>query len=186
MLRETAPPSASAEVLAELARHMRLAPDFASEQSAELADVFAGAVAHIEATLGLCIAPRGFTWRACFNDDGRTQPPMSPIRALTSATDPVDGGAAPLEDFALDTAETRTVIEAPKWRGRQVDLAFDAGFGADWSETPSDLRQAVKMLAAHYYDQRHTAGGDARETLYGVASLIQRWRPMRLTLGAGA
>lgn len=186
MLIENEPPGATAEVLDELAKHMRLAPDFAAEQAAELADVFVAAVAHLEATLGLCLAPRGFSWRAAFDHDGVARTPVGPVRAVTAAVAAADGEAIPVENFTLDQSETRTVIRSRGRRHGSVDLSFEAGFGDGWRDTPGDLRRAVKMLAAHYYDQRHTAGGDPRETLYGVASLIQPWRPVRLTAGAGA
>ena len=130
--------------------------------------------------------PRGFSWRATFDASGRAQAPIGPVSAITAANDPADGGVIAVEDFELDDGEVRTVICAPLFRNQIVDLSFDAGFGASWAETPADLRRAAKMLAAHHYDQRHTAGGDARETLYGVAALIQPWRPLRLTIGAGA
>ena len=186
MLRETAPPGATAEVLDELARHMRLAPDFAADQTADLTDVFQASVAHLEATLGLCLAPRSFSWRAALDEAGSARAPIGPVRALTEAVEVTEGADTAVGEFTLDQSETRTVIRSASQRGRHFFFTFDAGFGETWSDTPANLRRATLMLAAHYYDQRHAAGGDTREAVYGVASLIQPWRPVHVTLGAGA
>lgn len=186
MLKETTPPIASAEVLAELARHLRLAPDFAADQEADLRDVFEASVAHLEATLGLCLSPRGFAARVQFDRDGRAAAPMAPVVSLVEARRPDRDEVIAPDVFSLNHSGHRTVIEAPSLKDVEVDVSFEAGFGDDWSATPADLRRAVKMLAAHQYDQRHAVGGDSRSAVYGVASLIQPWREMRLTLGARA
>ena len=64
-----------------------------------------------------------------------------------------------------------------------VRIEFTAGFAADWVSMPPDLAQAVMLLAAHYYEYRdETALGEGCMP-FGVTSLIQRYRPMRLTPG---
>mgnify|MGYP001551491039 CR=1 FL=1 len=63
--------------------------------------------------------------------------------------------------------------------GGNVAIAFDAGFGPAWSDVPEDLGQAVKMLAALYYENRGTFGGDTAMPA-GVDGLIARYRPVRL------
>lgn len=67
----------------------------------------------------------------------------------------------------------------------QVEIVFDAGFGAAWSEIPADLAQAVLLLAAEYYENRHDAGLPANGLPSAVQVLIERWRTVRV-LGGGA
>ena len=65
-------------------------------------------------------------------------------------------------------------------------IAFDAGFGEGWDATPSDLRRAVLMLTAHYFDNRQEFAPKAAATPFGVAALVQPWRPLRIGAGRGA
>ena len=66
-----------------------------------------------------------------------------------------------------------------------AEITFEAGFGPDWADVPADLRQAVLLLAAEYYEQRHDVGGRSGAMPFGVMALIERWRTVRV-LGGGA
>ena len=57
---------------------------------------------------------------------------------------------------------------------------------ADWGGLPDDLAQAVMLLAAHYYEYRDdTALGEGCMP-FGVSSLIERYRRVRLGFGGTA
>lgn len=189
MLTETAPPVVDAALLDEIGRHLRLGDAFAIEEADALSGSFRAALAHLEATLGLCLVPRSFVWRGRLGVDGAARGPIGPVVALTSVDRvSVDGGLVPLDvgQFWIDRTETRTRICSRFLVGEELEVRFDAGFGVDWSATPADLRQAALMLTAHYYDVRHAAGEKMRGTPLGVASLIQPWRAARVTLGGAA
>ena len=68
--------------------------------------------------------------------------------------------------------------------GGSVEVVFSAGFGPAWSDLPADLAQAVLLLAAHYHENRHAAGGRAEAMPFGILALLERWRTLR-TLGGG-
>ncbi len=187
MLTESAPPAANATILDELSRHMRLATGFAADQAAEIGDAFVAAVSHLEATLGLCLAPRSFIWRGRIGADGRMRAPIAPVRAIQSVDRIRSNGtveALAVSGFTLDRRNARTVFCSSKAYSDEIEIAFDAGFGEAWTDTPSDLRRAVFMLAAHFFDQRDATGGKLVETPFAVTRLIGPWRSMRLTLGA--
>ena len=59
-------------------------------------------------------------------------------------------------------------------------VAFGAGYGASWSEIPADLAQAVMLLAAHYYEFRNETSLSEGCMPFGVTSLIERYKPIRL------
>ena len=65
--------------------------------------------------------------------------------------------------------------------GGRAEVAFEAGFGPVWPDIPADLRQAVLLLAAQYYERRD-AGGDMDMT-FGVRALLERWRDVRMGVG---
>jgi uncharacterized phiE125 gp8 family phage protein len=69
--------------------------------------------------------------------------------------------------------------------GGSVEIAFEAGFGASWDVVPSDLRQAVFLLAAHYYENRRDTSGSSGLMPFGVMMLLEAHRNIR-TLGGRA
>ncbi len=64
-----------------------------------------------------------------------------------------------------------------------VRVVFEAGFGSAWTDIPVDLRQAVLLLAAEYYEHRHDDGTQGAGFPFGVVTLIERWRNVRLLGG---
>ena len=63
------------------------------------------------------------------------------------------------------------------------DQVFDAGFGVAWTDVPVDLRQAVLLLAGEFYEHRHDDGAQTAGLPFGVVTLIERWRNVRLLGG---
>lgn len=188
MLVEIAPPVVTQEMRDELSRHLRLSSGFAGDSVEDAEAAFRSAIAHLETSLGLCLIPRRFTWRASLGEDGTTLAGVSPVRALVSAARVSrDGGLDPLNlaIFSLNQGAVRSRICSTTRIFGTIEFTFDAGFGESWEATPQALRRAALMLAAEYYDHRHAgAGGRNAPSIHGVAPLIQPWRPLRL--GAGA
>lgn len=65
-----------------------------------------------------------------------------------------------------------------------IQISFTCGFGDAPSDVPAPLRQAVLMLAAHYFENREvlagTGNGGAAVLPLGVQSLLTPYRMMRL------
>jgi uncharacterized phiE125 gp8 family phage protein len=68
-------------------------------------------------------------------------------------------------------------------QGGSALVQFEAGYDAVWANLPADLQQAVLMLAAHYYEYRHDTSLSDGCMPFGVTSLIERYRVMRLGVG---
>ena len=66
-------------------------------------------------------------------------------------------------------------------RAGQAEIRFTAGFGESWDDVPADLRQAVFLLAAHFYENRAEGAGGTMP--FGVLVLIEAYRATRI--GAG-
>lgn len=193
MLSEAASLGVSALPMAAFKTQLRLGTGFADDAAADAAVEAAlrAALAAIEARTGKILIARNFTltlpgWR-----DEEAQPlPLAPVQAIQSVTITDGNGVA----VAVPTAATRLVrdlhrpILAPAGsvlpgvpaRG-SVEIVFTAGFGT-WDEVPGDLRQAVLLLAARYYDDRSAMGG-AEAMPFGILSLIERWRNVRVLAG---
>jgi uncharacterized phiE125 gp8 family phage protein len=104
------------------------------------------------------------TWRLVLDrwpDGGRIAPRIGPLRALTAVrVFGADNEARTIdpEIFVVDVAAG--VLAAPAWSlpvpGRSVagiELDIEVGFGAA-SEVPQTLLQAIRMLVAHWYENR--------------------------------
>ena len=177
--------------------HLRLGTGFSDETAQEpvLESFLRAALSAIEARTGKVLFRRGFVWTLTRWRSPDAQPvPVAPVTQVTSIVlrdrdgQPEEIGAG---FYRLEADTHRPVIRATGAalpaipRGGVAEIVFEAGFGAQWSDLPADLAQAVLLLAAHYYEYRdETALGD-RCMPFGVTSLIERYRTVRL-LGGGA
>lgn len=198
LIEETA---IAAEVLpvAALRSHLRLGSGFSgpedAAETAALQGFLRAAIAMIEGRTGKVLLKRRFLMRL---DDWRDRMgqalPLAPVHAV--------------ERIAItDAAGLETVLPAESWRlvpdGQRptilpagvvlphvprrgfVQIRFVAGFGETWAQVPADLAQAVIMLAARHYEDRHDA--HARQALpFGVSALIEKWRAVRTLAGRGS
>lgn len=99
--------------------------------------------------------------------DGRISLPVTPVSALVSATYfDADNQAQSLNvsDFYLYSGEDWSYIEPVNgsWptvydRLDAITVTFTAGFGADAADVPSTIRQAIRLLVGHWYENRLAA-----------------------------
>ncbi len=170
--------------------HLRLGTGFADEATGDalLVQYLRGALAAIEARTGKALMQRDFRLTLpCWRWPDAQALPVAPVSAVASVT-------------LVDAAGVPEVVDADRWRlvvdrhrpqivaagavlpmaptGGRIEVDFTAGFG-DWADLPDDLRQAVLLLAAQYYEGR-TGGAALPGT---VSALLARWVPLRVTAG---
>ena len=68
----------------------------------------------------------------------------------------------------------------PVPHGALAELEFAAGHAADWAAVPGDLHQAVLMLAAHYYENRHGELGEEAALPAAVGAILAPHHLVRL------
>jgi uncharacterized phiE125 gp8 family phage protein len=183
--------------LAEFKAHLRLGTGFADDdiQDPVLESFLRAALAAIEGRTGKVLMERVFSWALQAWRDATGQAlPVAPVGAVLSLSlrnradevEVIDPAHYGLEQDAhrpvLRPAGTLLPVIG---RGGVAEIRFRAGYGAAWGDLPADLAQAVLMLAAHYYEYRHETGLSSGCMPFGVASLIERYRTVRL-LGGGA
>ena len=197
LTEETSVPGAALPVQG-LKDHLRLGSGFSDDgmQDALIEGYLRAAMAAIEGRIGKVLIARRFKltlndWRGLSE-----QPlPVAPISALVSVT-------------LFDAAAVAVVLAATRYRlvpdmhrpklaavgillpqvptdGR-AEVVFDAGFGAVWAAVPADLAQAVLLLAAEFYENRHDLGLRVAGLPAVVQVLIERWRTVRVLGGGGA
>ena len=62
-----------------------------------------------------------------------------------------------------------------------IEITFIAGFGATSASVPDDLKTAIKMLAAHWHENREPIStGYANPITNHVQSILSSWQSLRL------
>ncbi|MBP9183943.1 MAG: hypothetical protein KBF78_12480 [Fuscovulum sp.] len=197
MLTEvTAVPQAALPVDA-LKDHLRLGAGFPlpTGQDALLESYLRAAMAAIEGRIAKALIRRRFRWTLeDWRDPSEVPLPIAPVSAVVSVklVDEVGG------ETVLPGTSWRLVsdLHRPKLAGNgsvlppvpsdgQAVIEFDAGFGPAWGDVPADLQQAVLLLAAEYYEHRHDDGSAGAGLPFGVVTLLERWRQIRILGGKG-
>ncbi len=193
-LTELTTPGPGAFPVRALGDQLRLGTGFADDGSQDslLEAYLKAAMATIEARIGKAILARDFAWEVVsWAGADRQVLPIAPVRSISAlvlvASSGQETGIDP-QSYRLiaDTqrpclAATGVLPQIPNLGTARVE--FRAGFGESWDEVPSDLAQAVLILAAYFYERRHEVGGSGDALPFGVLSLIERYRNLRITGG---
>ncbi|CUH62999.1 Phage gp6-like head-tail connector protein [Thalassovita gelatinovora] len=195
LVEETSVPIAVLPV-PELKAHLRLGSGFAEDdlQNAVLESFLRAAMAAAEARTGKILIEREFSWILGDWRDAEAQAlPVAPISAVSAVV-------------LIDRMGVETMMSASSYRLVQdsqhpllcpvstllpmvptdgtVRIEMTAGYGAGWGDIPADLAQAVLMLAAHYYEYRFDTALSGGCMPFGVTSLLERYRPVRISAGS--
>lgn len=176
--------------------HLLLGSGFTEEdlQDPVLVSFLRAALAAIEGRTSKALISRGFLmtltdWTA--RDAQRL--PLAPVQTVTEValvdaygvSTRVDPSLYRLQQDAIDPCLRPMSTSLPSVSlGGSIEIRFEAGYGATFDAVPADLRQAVLMLAAHYYEYRNDTALSQGCMPFGVTSLIARYRPVRMGLGA--
>lgn len=192
MLMEQTQMATAALPVAEFRDHMRLGTGFDDDgiQDGGLETFLRAAIAAVEGRTGKVLISRDFlyTLRA-WRDLGAQVLPVAPVTAInsfvivdrTGAETTIDAAKYMLEKDMQRPRLVSTGFVLPQIPvAGEARIAFTAGFATRWSDLPADLAQAVFLLGAHYYEHRHeTAVGEALMP-FGVRTLLERYRTLRL------
>jgi uncharacterized phiE125 gp8 family phage protein len=188
MVELTSVPSAALPV-GELAEHLRLARGFSDDgsQDGSLESCLRAALSAIEARTGKALFARRFALTLmAWHDPGAHVLPLAPVEGIDSVKLITRAGAEMLVDsgdYALRPDRHRPVLEAAGGvlptpsQGGTIEVEFTAGFAVDWAGLPSDLKQAVLILAGEYWGQDLAADTGFP---FSVSVLLEPYRVVRL------
>jgi uncharacterized phiE125 gp8 family phage protein len=194
LIEETTVPDAALPV-EDFKAHLRLGTSFAQEtvQDEVLTGFLRAAMAAIEARTGKVLMIRDFSWSLHEWQQSDSQGlPVAPVVQITRVALLSRGGneatVSPdvywLERDGIRPRLRATGASLPTIpQGGSVILQFEAGYSAIWSSLPADLKQAVLLLASHYYEFRHETSLSDGCMPFGVTSLIERYRTFRIGTG---
>lgn len=150
----TTPPSVEPVTLSEAKAHARVEH---SGEDALFTRLIAAARRHVEHAAGLALITQTWTWEAIgwgAADRGIMLRPH-PVKTLVSVS---INGLDSTANFVLRKgrpAGITLVSGAPvPPDNAQIIATFTAGFGADGTAVPDDLKQAMLFLIAHWYENR--------------------------------
>lgn len=194
LIEETTVPDTALPV-EDFKAHLRLGTGFGQEttQDEVLQSFLRAAMASVEARIGKVLIIRDFSWTLTFWRDLASQAlPVAPVTALSRLAIVDRSGASseiPAEYYWLQQDAQRPCLRATGVslplipEGGSARIEFQAGFATGWTGVPADLRQAVFLLAAHYYEFRNETSLADGCMPFGVTSLIERYRAMRVGFG---
>ncbi len=180
------PPATEPLSLDEAKAYLRVAHD---DDDTVIAALIQAARGHVEALTRRALMVQ--TWRIvrdAWPADGRLSLRCGPLRSVSAAR-VLDAAGEPhaidVQRFVVDVAAG--VIASPGWAwpapGRSlagIELDVELGYGPLASDVPEPLRQALRMLVAHWYDNRGVVASGAALLPTGVATLIAPYRGLSL------
>lgn len=193
MLKQTDVPVAALPV-AELRSHLRMGTGFGEEtlQDPVLEGFLRAALTAVEAQTGKALVERSVSLSVSEWSRSDTQAlPLAPVSAVLSVNFVLPDGQAEVVDgdsWYLRQDEARPEIVATSGafpvppRTAEIEILFTAGYGV-WAKVPADLRQAVMLLASHYYENRSATQLNAGCMPFGVTALLEPYRLRRVGFG---
>ncbi len=180
-----AAPAVEPVTLAEAKAYLRVEHN---DDDALIAALVAGSRIHVEAQTRRALITQ--SWRLSFDSwppDGRIVIVPAPLKSLIAArVYDVDGNTQALntQAFALDSAGS-ALLFAP-WALTQpgriaagIELDVSVGYGAAATDVPEALRQAIRALTAHWYENRGLAA-NGRESAVLPATVNALIAPYRM------
>jgi uncharacterized phiE125 gp8 family phage protein len=134
------------------------------------------------------------TWRLSrdrWPEEGRLPVRPAPLQSLTAAHVYDETGSAhaiDLQAFVVDLAGSALVfapwgLPQPGRGAAGIALDVVCGYGDDAADVPEPLRQAIRLLAAHWYEHRGLVAAGAAQVATlpaGVSALIAPYRMLSL------
>ncbi|MGE3987138.1 head-tail connector protein [Pseudorhodoplanes sp.] len=184
------PPALEPVSLADAKHFLRVAHD---DDDDVIAALIAAARVHVEAQTRRALIEQ--TWRLVrdvWPAAGRL--PVLPVPLVEVAAIRVfDADGMPelldVDDFAIDRASAPAVLAfvrgappAPGKLAAGIEIDIVAGYGDEPDAVPQPLRQAIRMLVAHWYENRGViaASGEVASMPVSVSSMIAPFRVLSL------
>ncbi len=182
------PPAAEPISLAEAKQFLRVAHD---DDDDVIGALIAGSRIHVEAQTRRALITQ--TWRIALDTwpaSGAIPIVPSPLQQVSAArVYRADNTAETinLASFALDlAADPNVILFSPgvlpmpgrTQAGTELDVAV--GYGDAGDDVPEPLRQAIRLLLAHWYENRSVVGTGATALPHNVTALIAPYRILSL------
>jgi uncharacterized phiE125 gp8 family phage protein len=174
--------------LDDVKAHLRL--DGADEDGL-LSGLISTSRMHVEAALGLALISQTWRWQAdCWPSTGVVELMTRPLQSVTQiAVRAEDGTPAIVDaaDYVVHRASGRVAPRGNGWpepglRMAGIEIEFVAGYGNDGADVPEPIRQALRLLVAHWYEVRNPVhiGAMATRVPDTVSELLMPYKARRI------
>lgn len=177
-------PAVDPVTLAEIKAHLRVT---AADQDAEISAGLAAAIAAIDGQGRLGQAMIAQSW-VQYEPPGasRVEAHMTPVLSIQGLTTIAGDGtetATDGSDLTLETDGQRAWISGLPTTGLAqrpdaIQIRYRAGYGETAADVPPTLRQAILLLAAHFYEHREPVviGAQVSSLPWSVNALVDMHR----------
>jgi uncharacterized phiE125 gp8 family phage protein len=145
---------------------------------------------HIEGVTSRALLAQ--SWRVVLDQwpsNGHVKLPVTPFRSVTQITAYDDDGVGhevPLAQFLREPDRLvlpGSVVGMPVLRERQgIEIDYVAGFGTEPGDVPADIRQALLVLVAYWFEHRDAViiAGSGSVVPSGFDRLVASYKRVRL------
>lgn len=182
-VERTVAPTADVLTLTEVKDQLRID---GSTEDAYLERLIKAAIAHVEGPYGIGVILASQEWALHLDNwPGVIEIPLYPVQSVTSIEYLDEQGSSQ----TLDTSRYRVdLVSNPAritrefnetWPSvRLVTNAITVNFEAGYSTIPEDLKAAMLMIIAHWYEQRESVviGTMASEVPQGAQAILNQYR----------
>jgi uncharacterized phiE125 gp8 family phage protein len=187
MLTLISPPAAVPVSLHEAKAQCRY---FEPDEDAIILGQIRSATDYVEGHTGLRLITQTWQWSTvlpCFWS-GYLRLPLGPVQAIDSIGYVDTAGGLQVLSPAIYTLKGDRIILAPEaqwpsvWRGPDsATITFTVGYGDDHNSVPHDIRQAIYMLVAYWFEQREAASigpdsGPVSDVPFSVKQILAPYR----------
>ena len=190
-LIRTSEPAVTPLTLADAKAHLRVD---ANDEDALILSLIETATQLIEKHYGLALITQGWTYfRDSWPESWLIELPLSPLVSVTSILTWNAFEVSSVFDpsyYFLDTASSRPRLilhgsapwPHPGKRANGIEIALTAGFGDTPDDVPNQLRHAILLLVAHWYETREPVvlNGEPFLVPPGVAGLLSPFKRVHL------
>jgi uncharacterized phiE125 gp8 family phage protein len=182
------PPAIEPLTLAEAKAHLRVEHN---DEDILIGALIKAARIHVEAaTRRALITQRWRIIRDCWPPDGRLTVAPAPLKQLVAArvyksdgtTQALDLAAFIVDKAAAVVTLTPGAVVVPGRIAAGIEIDVDAGYGDAAAEVPEPLRQAIRLLVTHWYENRGivAATGETAARPASITALIAPYRILAL------
>ena len=187
----TTSPAVEPLTLSEAKAHLRVDT---TDEDTLISSLITAARIHIEMATGRALITQVWSLFLDAWPSGDAVPlPLAPLVSVGAVRTYDEQGVATAlnaQDYFVDTvSQVPRVVRVngqiwspPGQVANGIEIAFTAGYGANASDVPEPLRQAVRLLVAHWFETREPVvmGGQADTVPTTVDALVAPYRRVRL------